>query len=95
MGRTGRGCWARTMVGATVSLGREGIWGGRESGARHQCGAGPSVHTLTHQPPLAPSRYDISQPAGRHLPYSEKCTLVYLSAYTPLFHQGGRFLSMF
>ena len=26
---------------------------------------------------------------------SEKCTLVYLSAYTPLFRQGGRFLVMF
>jgi hypothetical protein len=36
-------------------MGRNGVWGAR--------------HTPTHQPPLAPSSYDISQPAGRHQPY--------------------------
>ena len=37
-------------------MGRKGAWGAR--------------HIPTHHPPLAPSSYDISQPAGRHLPYS-------------------------
>ena len=37
-------------------MGQKGVWGAR--------------HTPTQHPPLAPSSYDISQPAGRHLPYS-------------------------
>ena len=89
-----KGAWGGREPGAGGSLGREGAWGGREPVVEGSLGregvwgassmrGGPSVHTLTHQPPLAPSRYDISQPAGRHLPY------------TPIIRQGGRFLSMF
>ena len=37
-------------------MGRKGVWG--------------AMHTLTNHPQLAPSSYDISQPAGRHLPYN-------------------------
>ena len=57
-----QGAWGGREPVVEGSLGREGVWG--ESSMR----GGPSVHTPTHQPPLAPSSYDISQPAGRHLP---------------------------
>ena len=42
-------------AGVEGSMGQKGVWG--------------AWHTPTHHPPLAPSSYDISQPAGRHLPY--------------------------
>ena len=75
-----KGAWGGREPGAGGSLGREGAWGGREPVVEGSLGregvwgassmrGGPSVHTPTHQPPLAPSSYDISQPAGRHLPY--------------------------
>ena len=85
--------WAgrEAATGAGRGLGRKGVWGGREPGAggchwavwgASSMRGGPSVHTLTHQPPLAPSRYDISQPAGRHLPYTNFLDIIDPSSET-------------
>ena len=83
-GRLGRkGAWGGREAGAEGRLGRKGAWGGREAGAdgsmgrkgawaegsMGQKGVWGAKHDPTHHPPLAPSSYDISQPAGRHLPY--------------------------
>ena len=56
-----KGAWGGREAGAEGNMGRKGVWGGREYGA---------LGTSRHHPPLAPSSYDISQPAGRHLPYN-------------------------
>jgi hypothetical protein len=70
------GVWGGREHGAEGSMGRKGAWGGREHGAEGSMGWNGVLvwgarHTPTHwhQPPLAPSSYDNSQPAGRHLPY--------------------------
>ena len=64
--------------GAEGSMGRKGGWGGSLRPGEHASGAEGSMgrkgvwgarHTPTHRPPLCHSSYDISQPAGRHLPY--------------------------
>ncbi len=47
-------------------MGRKGAWA---EGSMGQKGVWGAKHIPTHHPPLAPSSYDISQPAGRHLPY--------------------------
>ena len=57
-----KGAWGGREYGAEGSMGRtEGAWGGGEPGAEG------SMAPRT-QRPLWPSSYDISQPAGRHLP---------------------------
>ncbi len=71
--REGRG-WGGREYGAKGSMGRTGLWGGSKAGVEGsimmgQKGVWGAKHDPTHHPPLAPSRYDISQPAGRHLPY--------------------------
>ena len=92
------GAWGGREPGAEGSLGRMGAWGGWEYGAEGSMGrkgVWGARHIPTHHPPLAPSSYDISQPAGRHLPYSEKCTtLVYFTASPPLFSRGPQFVTL-
>ncbi len=64
--------WGGREYGAKGSMGRKGVWGGSKAGVEGsmgQKGAWGARHTPTHHPPLAPSSYGISQPAGRHLPY--------------------------
>jgi hypothetical protein len=64
--------WGGREYGAKGSMGRTGVWGGSKAGVEAnlgQKGVWGARHTPTHHPPLAPSSYDISQPAGRHLPY--------------------------
>ena len=71
MGR--KGAWGGREAGADGSMGRNGVWGGREYGGKRSMGrkgVWGARHIPTHHPPLAPSSYDISQPAGRHLPYT-------------------------
>ena len=67
-----KGGWGGREYGAERSMGGKGVWGGTEYGAERSMGRKGewgARHTPTHRPPLAPSSYDISQPAGRHLPY--------------------------
>ena len=56
--------WGAREYGADGTMGKAGV-----EGSMGQKGVWGAWHTPTHHPPLAPSSYDISQPAGRHLPY--------------------------
>jgi hypothetical protein len=72
MGRKGvymgrKGVWDGREPGAEGSMGRKGVWGDRHIPTHHP-----------HHPPLAPSSYDISQPAGRHLPYFICLSVLYV-----------------
>jgi len=76
------GAWGGREAGADGSMGRNGVWGGLSMGGKGAWGGRESLsrsmgrkgvwgarYIPAHHPPLAPSSYDISQPAGRHLPY--------------------------